>query len=291
MVHLPFLIGGVSFFHNIPYVDVDGIGGLNLTGCLLARIFDREIINWNHEDILDLNPNMKLPDEGLDITVARRVKGSSSTKSVTGYLNKKCPEHWTLGEGSTVDWSFDTEECQGSGGMTQCIRDKEGAIGYIDAGHGWDEGLKEVRLEINGNFKTSEELDALGGFAAAADSAALSTMPSNYEGDFSEVNLINQPGDNTWPIVVMSYVYVRKNLFEFMENDKERGLLKLFLESLYDEAYIGTCTDHGFSMVPEKVREKALEAIKETVNFDDAHEWSFEYKKTTRVKEGHGDYV
>merc|ERR1719223_28479 len=116
-------------------------------------------------------------------------------------------------------------------------------------------------------------------------------MPSNYEGDFSEVNLINQPGDNTWPIVVMSYVYVRKNLFEFMENDKERGLLKLFLESLYDEAYIGTCTEHGFSMVPEKVREKALEAIKETVNFDDAHEWSFEYKETTRVKEGHGDYV
>jgi len=239
---------------------------------------------------LDLNPNMKLPADGLEISVARRVKGSSSTASVTGYLSKKCPDHWPLGAGSTVGWSLDTMECQGSGGVTKCIRDKEGAIGYIDAGHGWDEGLKEVRLEISPDeFKTSEDMDKVGGFAAAADSAALSSMPADFEEDFSEVNLLNQPG--AWPIVVMSYVYVRKELFTYMPDEKERGLLKLFLESLYDDEYIGTCTEHGFSMVPEKVREKALDALKNTVQFDVANEWSFEYKSETRKKEGHDDYV
>ena len=38
--------------------------------------------------------------------------------------------------GKEVDWPYDTMECEVSGGMTSCIRDNEGAIGYIDSGHG-----------------------------------------------------------------------------------------------------------------------------------------------------------
>jgi ABC-type phosphate transport system substrate-binding protein len=76
VIHLPILLGAVSFFHSVP--DVDKV---DLDACLLARIFQRDLTNWGHEDIVALNPELKGVD--LDITVARRVRGSSSTDSIT----------------------------------------------------------------------------------------------------------------------------------------------------------------------------------------------------------------
>lgn len=78
VIHLPVLLGAVSFFHSVPNTP-----NLNLTGCLLARIFARKITTWDHEDIKAKNPNLILDPESVDITVVHRVKGSSSTDSIT----------------------------------------------------------------------------------------------------------------------------------------------------------------------------------------------------------------
>lgn len=84
MVHLPFVLGAISIFHNIPGVP-DGPSGLNLTSCVLSQIFKREIKFWDDDRILEMNPNLKkaLPYDDYPITVSRRVHGSSSTASVT----------------------------------------------------------------------------------------------------------------------------------------------------------------------------------------------------------------
>ena len=84
IVHLPFVLGAISVFHSIPNVP-DGVGGLNLTSCLLARIFSRDIVVWDHPDILAQNPNLerRLPTANYPITVAHRLFGSSSTASLT----------------------------------------------------------------------------------------------------------------------------------------------------------------------------------------------------------------
>ena len=59
VVHLPVLLGAVSIFHSVPATD------LNLTSCLLARIFKREITSWDHEDILAENEGLKANPTGL----------------------------------------------------------------------------------------------------------------------------------------------------------------------------------------------------------------------------------
>ena len=46
MVHLPFVLGAISIFHNIPNIE-SGPQGLNLTACNLAKIFKREITVWD----------------------------------------------------------------------------------------------------------------------------------------------------------------------------------------------------------------------------------------------------
>jgi len=93
MLHIPFVLGAISVFHSVPDVP-NGPGGLNLTDCVLAKIFKRDITTWDNAEIMENNPNLDV-EGGLRINVARRVGGSSSTKSLTQYLHKSCPDVWT----------------------------------------------------------------------------------------------------------------------------------------------------------------------------------------------------
>ncbi len=186
ILHLPIMLGAISFFHSVPTGD----SKLNLTPCVLAKIFKREITQWSDPEIIELNPDLNLPG-GSPITVARRVLGSSSTASITAYLNNACPGQWPAElVGSTIEWPEDTSECEGSGGMTDCILETPGTIGYIDSGHGHAEGLQEIDLRNADNvYINSEEAGSLDGITAAAATAG---FPDSLDADFSVVNLLNQ---------------------------------------------------------------------------------------------------
>merc|ERR1719401_1365660 len=94
MVHIPFALGALSVFHSVPMTKV-GSRELKLDACLLAKIFAGTITTWDHEDIKAQNPGLPVP-AGTTIKVGHRTHGSSSTGGVTGYLHKKCKEHWSL---------------------------------------------------------------------------------------------------------------------------------------------------------------------------------------------------
>jgi len=74
IVHLPVVLGAISLFHSVPNVP-QGESGLNLTSCLIARIFKREITDWLHPDIAAINANLRnlAGTSSVPITVARRV--------------------------------------------------------------------------------------------------------------------------------------------------------------------------------------------------------------------------
>jgi len=92
----------------------------------------------------------------------------------------------------------------------------------------------------------------------------------------------------------MSYVYVRKDV-SFMLIEEERGLLKLFLESLYDDRYFGNCETLGFAAVPTAVREVAVAGIDmvswnfSEVNGETKNMWTFEFD--TEAITGMGQFV
>jgi phosphate transport system substrate-binding protein len=189
ILHLPIVLGAISFFHSVPTGDEQ----LNLTPCVLAKIFNRDITDWTAPEIVELNPNLSLPSP-YPISVAHRVQGSSSTASITQYLHLTCPDEWpeTL-IGKEIDWKTDpkyTKGCEGSGGMTVCITNTPGTIGYIDSGHGHAEKLQEIELlNADENYISSKEAASRGGIMAAAGDAGL---PSSLDGSFANVKLLNQ---------------------------------------------------------------------------------------------------
>eukprot|EP00522_Entomoneis_paludosa_P006891 CAMPEP_0172439606 /NCGR_PEP_ID=MMETSP1065-20121228/528_1 /TAXON_ID=265537 /ORGANISM="Amphiprora paludosa, Strain CCMP125" /LENGTH=470 /DNA_ID=CAMNT_0013188309 /DNA_START=59 /DNA_END=1471 /DNA_ORIENTATION=- len=271
LVHLPVLLGAVSIFHSVKQVE-----RLNLTPCLLARIFSLDITEWNHPDIVEFNSALGEvgDDEDMTITVARRVRGSSSTDSTTKYLLDACPEHWSEElTGSKPTWPEGTVGCEGSGGMTTCIRNTPGTIGYIDAGHGIGAGLKEIELEnLDGTLQSSAEAAAQGGIAAAEDGV----LPAAPDRDFSGVSLLNRPGKYTWPIVQMTYIVVRKDL-SYFEDPESAAFMVAFLRALFMDDYIEQCADnYGFTLPSQSVRDFALEGIAMLQLPENTTQWIFE---------------
>merc|ERR1719230_1163988 len=119
-----------------------------------------------------MNPTIVLPDQNIE--VFHRVHGSSTTGGVTTYLRSACPSEWPQSMvGKEITWPTDTNEAQGSGQMSSKIAATPYAIGYIDAGHGHEDGLKEIALTNKaGSARTSLEAGSAGIAAAASEAVA-----------------------------------------------------------------------------------------------------------------------
>ncbi len=95
----------------------------------------------------------------------------------------------------------------------------------------------------------------------------------------------------------MSYVYVRTDISVFIPDAHMQGLLRLFLESLYMNDYIGACKSLAFTPVPADVKRTAMNGISNdikwaffsTENPSNDNPWSFEID--TRKLDGAGDFV
>eukprot|EP00435_Cladocopium_sp_Y103_P005069 s4220_g1.t1 len=189
---------------------------------------------WPRSSVAKQNPSISVP-AGSKINVFHRSLGSSSTGGITGYLNKKCPEHWSLGAGSSISWPAKSsfQPVEGSPGMQSALKDNQYGIGYLDAGHGHDFGL------------TSKESIALGGVAEAGTAAANGNVfPTDVSADWSSVNLYDMAGDSTWPIVLVSYLYVKKD--QSATNPKTAAALKAFIKMVVDDTD-GMAREFGFT--------------------------------------------
>ncbi|CAB9524517.1 Inherit from COG: phosphate abc transporter [Seminavis robusta] len=294
VMQLPTLFGAVSFFHSVPDMP-----NLNLTSCLLARIFMRDIKDWAHPDIREINPGLDRLFAGdnsnslgasLRIRVARREEGSSNTNAITQYLRVACPQHFPADMvGPLPEWPIDTEACRGTLGMNDCITQRAGTIGYNDAGIGLFAGLDEISIKNKyGRLLTSQIAAANGGIGAKESGV----LPSDPTADFGRVSLLDQQGEYTWPITLLTYIYIRTDL-SFKTDPAERGLLITFLKALYDPNYVSRCqSNYGFFLADGPALELGMKGIEllESVNISpEDPQWTFEDKPEPIV--GAGAYV
>lgn len=288
VVHFPFVLGAMSFFHNIPDLPVSGVMALNMTACLLAKIFNRDITTWDDSEILAINPSLSVPS-GQEIYVYHRVYGSSTTHGITTYLNSACPSEWPASQvGASVDWANGTYEAQGSSKMAAYLASVEYSIGYIDSGHGHDDELKEIELQnAAGLFQSSLEAAERGGIAlAASQGLANGVVPTDPTASFANVSLHNMPGNVTWPIVALSYIYADVNQ---TEAGYTGALLKAFMEYIVSDDGQDLVEDYNFVSIPSAIMDVAEKAINRLLINDNVTQWTFE--ESTAKGSGQEDYV
>jgi len=177
--------------------------------------------------------------------------------------------------------------------MATCIEEVAGTIGYLEVGHGISTGLDEVRLHNRDaaigspQFRNSQE---------SSIEAAITTdaFPTSPDEDFSGVSFIDRGGADTWPIVLMSYIYVRKDL-SFIADPQEQAMVVAFLRALYMPDYIQRCADeYGFTLFLDNAEvklfaETAIDMVEASVN-STATKFVFETEDTQAIS-GAAEYV
>lgn len=208
LVQFPMLTGGVVVIVNIPGVENNQ---LKLSRENLADIFLGKIVNWNDPKLAVDNPN--LPD--LAITVVRRADASGTSFIFTNFLSKISSE-WekNVGFGSSVKWPVGIGG-QKNPGVCNSVAKISGSIGYTEYTYAVEAKLTMVQLENKAGNYVVPTIDNFIAGAAAADWA---NAPGYY------MVLTDQPGENSYPILGVTYILFRKDLAA----DRRAALIKYF---------------------------------------------------------------
>ncbi|MCW4005530.1 MAG: phosphate ABC transporter substrate-binding protein PstS [Candidatus Bathyarchaeota archaeon] len=201
-LHIPETIGAVAVAYNLPDIPT----GLNLTGETLADIFAGTITRWDDPAIQDINVGVLLPSE--EITVVHRSDGSGTTFIFTSYLSEvSVAWNASIGAYKTVSWPVGLG-AEGNPGLAGVVQGNPYSIGYVELAYTIQNDMSVAAVRNpSGNFV----VPSLESTQIAAQSGAFEGLPAGDE-DWTEVNLLNTPDPQAYPIVSFSYMMVYSEL-------------------------------------------------------------------------------
>lgn len=247
VLHIPTVMGAVAVAYNLP-----GVEDLRLDAETLAKIFLGGIKKWNDPAIANLNPGISLPNR--DIIVAHRSDGSGTTHIFTTYLSK-VNTAWAsqVGAGNAVSWPTGIGG-KGNAGVSGIIKGNVGAIGYVELSYAISNNLPVASLKNrSGNFvKPSLESTTAAAAGALKSPRLIKLIESN---DF-RLDLTNSPGGNSYPIVGMTWILVRR---QQTDANKARAL-KSYLNWVLTEGQ-GYASELLYAPLPRDIVNKVLPLV------------------------------
>jgi phosphate transport system substrate-binding protein len=197
VLHVPAVLGAVVVTYNLPSL---GDTKLKFDGSLLVDIFMGRVTKWNDPKIVALNPGVQLPN--IDLIVVHRSDGSGTTYVFTDYLNKFSRE-WKdkVGYATSVNWPVGLGG-KGNEGVTQQVKQVEGALGYVELIYALSNKLPYAQIKnASGNFSTPS-LESV--------TAAAAGIKLDKDTDF-RVSITNAPGADAYPISSFTWLLVSKD--------------------------------------------------------------------------------
>jgi phosphate transport system substrate-binding protein len=196
VLHVPTVLGAVVLTYHLPEL---GTHRLRLDGPAIADIFLGKVTAWNDRRLAALNPGVNLP--ARDLIVVHRSDGSGTTYIFTDYLSKISPE-WASGVGrsTAVNWPVGLGG-KGNEGVTQQVKQSDGALGYV-----------ELIYAVSNSLPYAQVRNAAGTFvdpSVESVSAAAASVSLPPETDF-RVSITNPPGAGAYPISSFTWLLVRR---------------------------------------------------------------------------------
>jgi phosphate transport system substrate-binding protein len=244
VVHIPTVLGAVVVTYNLPAL---GDARLKLDGTVLVDIFMGRITKWNDQRIASLNPGVSLPN--TDLIVVHRSDGSGTSYIFTDYLTKFSRE-WKdkVGYATSVNWPVGLGG-KGNEGVTQQVKQVEGALGYVELIYAIANNLPYAQVKNAAGAFVEPSLESV---TAAAASAKLAK-----DTDF-RVSITNAPGKDSYPISSFTWLLVKKD-----DKDAAKGkLVKDFLTWMITDEAQAMAKDLHYAPLPAEVRTLVAERIK-----------------------------
>ena len=250
VLQAPTIAGAVVVVFNIP-----GVKKLNLTGCVLAKIFMGEIKYWDDPAIQKLNPGVKLPHK--EIIPVHRSDSSGTTKYFTYYLAKSCKE-WAEKYGYGKVWPVQGVGigAQGNPGVAEAVKNTPYSIGYVEYAYALEYRLPIAALSPPGdnshfylpNEKTAEEvLSEVAKMLPAPDEDWSKTFGKT-------IDAAAKIGG--YPLIAYTHILVRMKY----DDPKKCEAMKMLLEWLYRANVEKLDIVKGYFPLPKPLAEKLLQA-------------------------------
>ncbi len=235
VVHIPTVLGAVVVTYNLPSL---GDTKLKLDGEALTEIFMGRLTKWNDKKLAALNPGVKLPDQ--DIIVVHRSDGSGTTYVFTDFLNKFSRE-WKdkVGYATSVNWPVGLGG-KGNEGVTQQVKQVEGALGYVELIYAISNNLPYMQIKNSAGSFVEPSLESV---TAAAASAKL-----GKDTDF-RVSITNPPGAGSYPISSFTWLLVKKDT----KDPAKAKLVKDFLTWMITPEAQKMASELHYSPLPAEV--------------------------------------
>ncbi len=244
VLHVPTVLGAVVATYNLP-----SLGGkaLRFDGPTLADIYLGRITKWNDPRLASLNPGATLP--ALDILVVHRSDGSGTTYIFTDFLAKVSPE-WKakVGHATSVEWPVGLGG-KGNEGVTQQVKQSEGAIGYVELIYALANGLPAAEIRnATGRFIAPT-------LASVSAAAAGTTFPP--ETDF-RVSITNPDGPEAYPIASFTWLLIHRR---DAQAPKHRAI-RAFVAWMLEPAAQQMASELHYSPLPAPVIELVKQRLK-----------------------------
>ncbi|MDE2462868.1 MAG: phosphate ABC transporter substrate-binding protein PstS [Alphaproteobacteria bacterium] len=203
MLNIPLAISSQMVNYNVPGLNDKH---LNLSGPVLAGIYDGSVKFWDDASIRKLNPGVKLPHKM--IVPVHRTDGSGDTFIFSQFLSFSTPS-WNqhVGYGTTISWPAVQGGigAEGNPGMVNACKTTPYCVAYIGISYknGTDEAkLGEARLQ---NRAGKFVLPTPATVQSAVEATAAKTPADE------RISLIFAPGANSYPIINYEYAIVKAN--------------------------------------------------------------------------------
>ncbi|HEX2217942.1 MAG TPA: phosphate ABC transporter substrate-binding protein PstS [Gemmatimonadales bacterium] len=194
VLHVPTVLGAVVVTYNLPEL---GSTRLRFDGRTLADVFLGRITRWDDSRLAALNPGAQLPAK--DIIVVHRSDGSGTSFIFTDYLSKVSPE-WKqkVGSATSVEWPVGLGG-KGNEGVTQQVKQSDGAIGYV-----------ELIYAVSNDLPYADVKNAAGEFIRpslkSVSAAATEELPADT--DF-RVSITDAKAPDAYPISSFTWLLIR----------------------------------------------------------------------------------
>ncbi len=238
VMHVPTVLGAVAVTYNVKGIP----NNLKLDGEVLAEMFMGKVTKWNDAKIKALNPNTNLPD--ADVLVVRRADGSGTTAIFTDYLSN-VSSTWKskYGMGKSLRWPTGIG-AKGNDGVTNMVKQTNGAIGYVELAYAVKNNLSVVALK---NKAGSFQAPTVEGVSKAA--AGMKNLGTDFR-----VSIVNAEGKGVYPISAFTYI-----LLPQVENPK-LSEVKTFLKWALSEGQNYAAKLH-YAPLPKKVTDTVLKKL------------------------------
>jgi phosphate transport system substrate-binding protein len=225
-LHIPETIGAVTIAYNIPGVP----SGLQLTGQVIADIFQGKITKWNDNAIQSLNTGVSLPDK--TINTVHRSDGSGTTFVFTNYLSQSSASwNTSIGAAKSVSWPNGVGS-SGNTGVASTVNGTSYSIGYVELAYTLENNMTVAAVQ---NPSGHYILPTLASTTAAAQAGGASGLPAG-SASWTKVNLLNTNAQDAYPIVTFTYIIVYNdlNVIPGMTQEKATALVQFIWYIVHD---------------------------------------------------------